>query len=299
MPDAQTAVCPACHREVPADAWCDACGASLTPQRETQLLCQSCGTENRESARFCRTCGKALAPAPGSSGQRTGSDGAEMALIPAGEFMMGSDSGRPEEQPVHRVFLDAYYLDRFPVTFEQYDRYCDATGRPRPADQGWGRGRRPVINVHWEEASAYAQWAGKRLPTEAEWERAAKGPKGVDQPGNLNDYAWHVDNSRGSTQPVGLKKPNGYGLHDMLGNVWEWCSDWYDDGYYTYLPTHNPRGPAAGTHRVARGGGWFIFPRYARASGRFRVLPLNRDGGLGFRCAQSVPSPATEPAVPK
>ena len=284
----QPVECPACRKEVPAGDWCDACGASLKPQPEAQLLCQACGTGNRESARFCRSCGKPLAHAPAAAAEvLVEGDGAEMVLIPAGEFMMGSDSGRPEEQPVHRVHLDAYYIDKHPVTFEQYDRFCDATGRDKPGDQGWGRGRQPVVNVTWGDADAYTAWAGKRLPTEAEWERAAKGPKGLDQPGALGDYAWHVENSGGRTHPVGAKKPNGFGLHDLLGNVWEWCADWYDEGYYSYLPVHNPRGPVAGTARVARGGGWFIFPRYARASGRFRSLPSHRDGGLGFRCVRS------------
>lgn len=288
MPSSETLQCPACHKDVPADAWCDVCGASLKPVREAEVLCQTCGTQNRESAKFCRNCGKTLAQLQHAPPETLlGDDGAEMVLIPTGEFMMGLDSGRPEEQPVHRVFLDAYYIDRHPVTFEQYDRFCDATGRKKPDEQGWGRGRQPVINVDWSDADSYAHWAGKRLPTEAEWERAAKGPKGLDQPGALNEYAWHVDNSGGRSHPVGTRKPNAYGLFDMLGNVWEWCADWYDEGYYTYLPAHNPKGPAAGLAKVARGGGWFIFPRYARASGRFRSVPGSRDGGLGFRCAKT------------
>jgi formylglycine-generating enzyme required for sulfatase activity len=285
-PEAVT--CPACRKEVPDGDWCEACGCSLKPQAEAQLLCQACGAENRESARFCRSCGKSLEPAAAAAAEvLLGADGAESVLIPAGEFMMGSDSGRPEEQPVHRVYVDAYYIDKHPVTFEQYDRFCEATVREKPNDQGWGRGRQPVINVTWDDAAAYAHWAGKRLPTEAEWERAAKGPKGLDQPGAVGEYAWHVENSGGRTHAVGEKKPNAYGLHDMLGNVWEWCADWYDEGYYSYLPVHNPRGPVAGTARVARGGGWFIFPRYARASGRFRSLPGSRDGGMGFRCVRA------------
>lgn len=287
MPDANAVICPACHKEVPADAWCDACGASLKPEPEPLRACQSCGTENRSTANFCRTCGKSLAaPAAAPAEVLQGSDGAEMVLIPAGEFMMGSDNGRPEEQPVHRVRLDGYYIDKHPVTFELYDKFCEATGRAKPADQGWGRGKHPVINVDWEDAAAYAHWAGKRLPTEAEWEKAAKGPSGLDQPGALSDYAWHVHNSGGRTHPVGEKKPNGFGLHDMLGNVWEWCADWYDEGYYSYLPCHDPKGPLSGVARVVRGGGWFMFPRYARASGRFRSQPASRDGGLGFRCVR-------------
>jgi sulfatase modifying factor 1 len=289
MPDSKTVPCPSCNKEVPAGTWCDSCGASLLPLVEALRTCQACGTQNRESAKFCLHCGKSLAvPEPSGSETFTGADGAEMVLIPAGEFMMGSDSGRPEEQPMHRVHLEAYYIDKHPVTFEQYDRFCAATGRAKPSDQGWGRGRQPVVNVGWDDASAYAQWAGKRLPTEAEWEKAAKGPRGVDQPGALDDYAWHMDNSGGRTHPVGEKKANGYGLHDMLGNVWEWCADWYDEAYYSYLPVRDPRGPSSGTARAARGGGWFIFPRYARASGRFRGLPSAHDGGMGFRCVRGL-----------
>jgi len=219
-----------------------------------------------------------------------------MVLIPAGEFTMGSDSGESDEKPPHRVYLDAYWIDKYEVTFEQYDKFCEATGRSKPSDSGWGRGNRPVINVSWNDAVSYAKWAGKRLPTEAEWEKACRaGSTSKYCYGNsesmLGDYAWYSSNSGSKTHPVGQKKPNAWGIYDMHGNVWEWCSDWYDSGYYKvaagFQPAKNPKGPNSGSVRVLRGGSWDFDAYNCRSSFRGWNTPDLRYFIGGFRCAAS------------
>lgn len=217
----------------------------------------------------------------------------EMVLIPAGEFIMGSDSGEPDEKPAHKVYLDAYYIDKYEVTFEQYDKFCEATGRARPDDSGWGRGKMPAINILWEEATAYAKWAGKRLPTEAEWEKAARAGSNTkycfgDNESELGEYAWYDNNSGGKTHPVGTKKPNKWGLYDMHGNVWEWCSDYYSIGYQTNASNKNPQGPDTGQLRVLRGGSWANTADGCCSSFRNRGPLDDRQSIRGFRCARSV-----------
>jgi len=226
----------------------------------------------------------------------TGKDGAEMVLIPAGEFIMGSDTGGSDEKPVHKVYLDAYYIDKYEVTFEQYDKFCEATGRRKPRDSGWGRGNRPVINVSWNDAVAYAEYYGKRLPTEAEWEKACRAGSNTkycfgDAELELSDYAWYDKNSGNKTHPVGEKKPNAWGIYDMHGNVWEWCSDWYDDKYYSVVAEQssakNPKGPNSGSYRVLRGGSWDYFAVGCRSAFRGWDSPTVRYPIIGFRCALS------------
>jgi formylglycine-generating enzyme required for sulfatase activity len=212
-----------------------------------------------------------------------------MVLIPAGNFLMGSPKGRgeSEEHPQHKVYLDAFYIDRTDVTFDAYDKFCDATGRSKPADQGWGRGTRPVINVSWDDARAYAQWAGKRLPAEAQWEKAARGPAGTDQAAPLGDYAWYLANSSDQSHPVGEKKANGYGLYDMWGDVWQWCLDWYGEAYYAKSPFMNPMGPSSGEARVYRGGSWSFDETGARSTARNWFYPGASRFDLGFRCVRA------------
>lgn len=214
-----------------------------------------------------------------------------MVLIPAGEFIMGSNSGESDEKPPHKVYLDAYYIDKYEVTFEQYDKFCEDTSRKKPDDRGWGRGNRPVINVSWNDAEAYCKWAGKRLPTEAEWEKACKaGSTGNycygDSESELGEYAWYGSNSDSKTHPVGEKKPNKWGLYDMHGNVWEWCSDWYGYKYYETSPNKNPQGPDSGTRRVLRGGRWHNDADNCRSAYRFRVEPGDWFYCWGFRCVR-------------
>ncbi len=249
-----------------------------------------------------------------STGQAPAGIYSDMVLIPAGEFTMGSDSGGSDEKPVHKVYLDAYYIDKYEVTFEQYDKFCEATGRTKPSDSGWGRGKRPVINVSWDDAVAYASWAGKRLPTEAEWEKAARGTDGRKYPwGNElpsadgryrcnydcydgndgNDHSIYKRDGYEYTASVGSYE-NGkspYGCYDMAGNVWEWCSDWYDEGYYKVVAEQisamNPQGPASGSYRVLRGGSWVSAGDGVRSAARDGVDPTNGVNLSGFRCASS------------
>jgi formylglycine-generating enzyme required for sulfatase activity len=166
-----------------------------------------------------------------------------LARIPAGEFEMGSPEGQgePDEHPRRKVFLDAYSIDRFPVTVLQYRQFARETGRAMHERPAWNGDDHPVVYVSWHDAQAYCLWAGRRLPTEAEWEKAARGGTGTrysfgDDEKDLGGYAWYIDNSSGTTHPVGAKKPNPYGLYDMNGNVYEWVSDWYSEDYYGKSP---------------------------------------------------------------
>lgn len=204
---------------------------------------------------------------------------------------MGSNDGASDEQPVHRVYLDTYYISKYEVTFDQYDAFCNATSRSKLSDSGWGRGSRPVINVSWDDAVAFCRWmsqeTGKtvRLPTEAEWEKAAKGgnnSRGYTYSGsnNVDAVAWYDDNSGSKTHPVGQKSANELGIHDMSGNVWEWCADRYGKYYYSRSPARNPMGPSSGSRRVARGGGWYGYASACRSADR-GSFPPRRD--LGFR----------------
>ena len=211
-------------------------------------------------------------------------------LVPGGTFPMGRQGGNADEQPVHEVTVSQFCLDKHEVTFDQYDAFCDDTGRTKPADNGWGRGSRPVINVTWADAQAYSDWAGKWLPTEAEWECACRAGGTGDycygsDPGSLAGYAWYNANSGAMTQPVGGKSANAFGLYDMHGNVREWCADWYDAGYYSVSPSTNPPGPSSGTLRILRGGSWSDGAGDLRSASRSTDIPAGSAGTGGFRCA--------------
>ena len=246
----------------------------------------------------------------------------DMVQIPAGEFWMGRTYNwlldelgmhlrvRLDDQPVHLVYLDSYWIDKYEVTNEDYARFVKATGHRKPfhwiaGNVPAGQERFPVYNVTWDDAVAYCQFAGKRLPTEAEWERAARGgvekamfPWGarLGQSGRRGEDDSESEGAQkkqarwgypdGATA-VGSYAPNGFGLYDVTGNVWEWVSDWYEQYYYSVSPDRNPRGPETGMYRVIRGGGWadnderILALHYRNFTNQ--TLPSNT---VGCRCAR-------------
>jgi formylglycine-generating enzyme required for sulfatase activity len=275
-----------------------------------------------------------------------GNDGAEMVLVPAGEFSMGSDADEidrlpnakredfEDEIPRHRVYLEAFYIDRYEVTNAHFQQFVQATGHRTQAErEGWGYAdtgekwekakganwraphgpgsnitgleQHPVVQVSHEDAKAYCAWAGKRLPTEAEWEKAARGTDGRVYPwGNQSDWTrlnfcdynckrnWKdqaINDGYRHTAPVGRyeggKSP--YGAYDMAGNVWEWVTDWYAKDYYKNSPTRNPQGPASGEQAVLRGGGWNGRALGVRVPHRRGDAPAGRNDLIGFRCAKA------------
>ena len=250
-----------------------------------------------------------------------------MELIPAGEFQMGGndDDTLVDEQPVHPVFLEAFYIDKYLVTNAQYKTFVDANpqwGKPRGLANllpsryhddyylhHWDKNNypvsetnHPVVHISWYAAMAYAQWVGKRLPTEAEWEKAARGGLSGQK------YTWGntTDNSKanynrnvGKTTPVGKYPANGYNLYDMAGNVWEWCLDEWDDGFYASSPTTNPfSGRSIGSMidnytysnelHVLRGGSWYNTVQNVRVAKRSGAPPTYANSSIGFRCVKPV-----------
>ena len=218
-----------------------------------------------------------------------------MVLVPEGWFEMGSNDAEDDEKPVHRIWLDTFYMDKYEVTVGEYTAFLRAPGRQGLPDYvaTYAPGRQyPVVGVSWDDAEAYCRWAGKQLPTEAQWEKAARGT-------DRRQYPWGneaVDGKRANyngkadgyeyTAPVG-SFPSGkspYGIEDLAGNVWEWVQDWYAADYYRRSPERNPVNDAPAEYRVLRGGGWLDPPALVRAANRNRNAPVNRYRGVGFRC---------------
>ncbi|MBE9510586.1 MAG: formylglycine-generating enzyme family protein, partial [Bacteroidetes bacterium] len=224
----------------------------------------------------------------------------EFVDIPAGTFIMGSpkdEEGRADDEIQHEVTLSAFKMSKYCVTYEQYDMFCEATGRSKP----WGRerGNMPVTQVTWYDANAFAEWMGCRLPTEAEWEYAARantttpfntGDCLTSGQANFNGNEPYINceksENRKKPLPVGSFPPNEFGLFDMHGNIWEWTNDWY--GEYDVNNKKNPKGPDTGTKKVDRGGGFYDPAWRCRSACRGGGTPPgNRGAGLSFRLVKS------------
>ena len=250
----------------------------------------------------------------------------DLARIPAGDFLMGAADAEDDERPVHRVHVSEFFIGRFPVTHDEYARFVRATGYPAPAVRGlpliaaggrdtvfkelaapyvWsdneppaGHGSHPIVLVRYDDALAYCRWLSEavgrpfRLPTEAEWEKSARG--GAD--GRRYPWGDHIDESHGNflsdpavkrqrgTRPTGTYQPNGFGLYDVCGNVWEWVSDWYTADYYGSGETRDPRGPESGLMRIVRGGSWVNDDvAMLRCAYRHKVPPDTYAYSVGFR----------------
>ena len=233
-----------------------------------------------------------------------GSTGPEMVVIPPGRFRMGDlhGDGDSDERPVREVTIARpFALGRYEVTFEEYERFCRATESPVPDDSGFGRGRNPVVNVIWQDAVAFVLWLARetgqpyRLPSEAEWEYAARAGTGTrywwgDEAGtglaNCGGCGTAWDGER--TAPVGRMAANPFGLHDVLGNLWEWTADCYHSSYEGVPSDGRPHIYRDCGQKVIRGGSWVVPPREIRAANRWRVYPVAPSDEVGFRVARDL-----------
>jgi sulfatase modifying factor 1 len=219
------------------------------------------------------------------------------ARIPGGWFLMGSDEGQDDERPAHRVWVDAFELAIHPVTTGQYAAFLAATGHAAPRD--WGQAAAgldlPVVGVSWFDAQAYCAWRARagerlRLPTEAEWERAARGGlEGQRFPWGDEVPAWIPRSGRGPLPgpwPVTLGEPNPYGLYGIAANIHEWCVDWHAADFYARSPERNPAGPPDGVRRASRGGSWRHAITISRSAARSKIDPSFRYTDYGFRVAR-------------
>lgn len=220
-----------------------------------------------------------------------------MLVIPAGDFVMGSDSHAANEAPAHVVWVDAFAMAPCAVTNAEYEQFLSATGHAPPPswrDPKFADPRQPVVSPSWHDAVAYCAWLSEatgstlRLPTEAEREKAARG-------GGSHSYPWgdelpgeHQGGRDTPLERVDAYDPNGYGLYGMASGVHEWCADWYADDYYAVSPSHNPPGPASGDRKVARGGSWRHSVRFTRCSARSAIAPDKQFSDFGFRVASSL-----------
>jgi formylglycine-generating enzyme required for sulfatase activity len=198
-------------------------------------------------------------------------------------FLMGSADGPDDERPVHRVWIDAFEIAPYPVTNAEYAEFAPPPCRDDPR---FNDPRQPVVAVSWHEAMRYCQWRGMRLPTEAEWELAARGgAAGLRYPWG-DDLPDDAARTLAGPERVDRRAPNGFGLYDMCENVHEWCGDWYAADYYAVSPDRNPRGPESGTRRASRGGSWRHRIKVTRCAARSSIAPEFRYNDYGFRVAR-------------
>ena len=214
--------------------------------------------------------------------------------------MMGCSRGANEcendEKPSHQVAISpGFWIGQTEVTVGAYKRFAAATGREMPDapyfNSGWANGNMPIVNVTWDDGREYCTWAGGRLPTEAEWEYAARGGSAEGRYGPIDEIAWYEKNGAFSMHEVAQKRANGFGLFDTLGNAWEWVNDWYDENYYSTSPSADPPGPTSAQVRVLRGGSWLNLPTVVRVSYRGGNYPGFRVERNGFRCGGEVVNP--------
>jgi formylglycine-generating enzyme required for sulfatase activity len=290
------------------------------PSRFNALILSCCIFVAAFAIMGCNASSQVAPPANAAAA----SGGAEMALIPAGKFNMGSESGNADEQPKHEVLISSFLMDCAEVTQEQYDKF--ALGNPShfkgsklPVEQiSWAdaalycnaRSRAEGLTPCYDEQTAECNFAanGYRLPTEAEWEYACRAGSTADygfgnDPRSLKDHAWHADNAAKKTHAVRQKRPNAWGLHDMHGNVAEWCNDRYSEQYYASSPPENPPGPNDGERYVLRGGAWNCRAEQCRSSSRAAEDPGFQDAcfardAIGFRCVRTTPPATGSPTQP-
>jgi iron(II)-dependent oxidoreductase len=227
-----------------------------------------------------------------------------MVYIPEGYFPMGQSAGKDNEKPLHFVYTPAYFIDKYEVSNAEYMKFVEATGHEKPIfweDENLNPPDHPVVGVSWHDAMAYAKWKGRRLPTEAEWEKAARGNDGRLWPwgGKLDKgfffYFVNIfgeDDNYKHTAPVNYYQSgvSPFGIFNMAGNVWEWCLDWYDENYYLLSPEINPQGPTeSGTHKVLRGGSYLNNIDSVQVVRRSRNRPHIKNEIYGFRTALPAP----------
>ena len=236
-------------------------------------------------------------PATLGSVRQNSKEGIMYIWIPSGSFMMGCSSSDTEcsdnEKPAHQVTISkGLWVGQTEVTVAAYKRFASQTGKAMPSEptynSGWTNEAQPIVNVTWGEAQAYCQWAGGRLPTEAEWEYFARGGSTEARYAPADEVAWYTTNSNSHPHDVAQKRANGFGLFDTLGNVWEWVSDWFDEKYYAQSPGVDPSGAASSDVRGMRGGSWKDTTASQRVSDRGRFGPEKGDVDTGMRCVREV-----------